>query len=445
MTIRTRRQVITSGLASAAAPAFISSTVLGQNSTPPSDRLSIGVIGLGSRGFNLIDDLLKHTDAQITMLCDVDTQHYRDQPWGKGRAYGLEPAREYIQRKDARTTGLRITQDFREVTAATDVDAIVIATPDHWHAIATLDAIRHGKDVYCEKPVTHTFAEGQAVYRATQAKNTIFQTGSQQRSDPRFRKAVEVVRNGHLGKLQEIIVGLNPGYTKPMGDPTVTQPPESLDYEMWCGPAPKLPYMRARHHRWWRGHRAFGGGVLMDWIGHHNDIAHWALDEDLGGPIEVEAVDWKFPNNTIYNTPQHYEIRCEYLSGVKTSILGHAENGIRFQGDEGWLFVTRGKLLASNPRWLQKDFEPGPQTVITSDDHIRNFLDGIKSRTSCISPAETTHRSITPGHLAYVSQTLGRSLQWDPIKETIPGDDIAMKMLLNNPYRKPWNDFVSID
>ncbi|QDU75401.1 Glucose--fructose oxidoreductase precursor [Bremerella volcania] len=434
----TRRQVLKSVLAAWAAPAILSATSLGQGRTAPSDRLSIGVIGLGSRGLNLIDDLLRASDAQITMLCDVDTIHYRDQPWGKGKAFGLEPTSEYVQKKDPTTRGLRTTKDFREVTAASDIDAVVVATPDHWHALITLDAIANGKDVYCEKPVTHTFAEGQSVYRAAHKHDVIFQTGSQQRSSPEFRQAVEIVRNGHLGNLREIEVGLSPGYEKPQGDPTVRQPPESLDYEMWCGPAPKLPYMRARHHRWWRGHRAFGGGVLMDWIGHHNDIAHWAMDGDNSGPTRVEAVGWTFPETDVYDTPVQYEIRCEYASGVKTSISSQHKNGALFRGDDGWVYVTRGKLLASNQAWAAKDFDAGPKKVYLSDNHMRNFLDGIKSRKACISPAETTHRSITPGHLGYVSHTLGRPLKWDPMAETMVGDEAAMQLLLKNEYRSPW-------
>ncbi|QEG43176.1 Gfo/Idh/MocA family protein [Roseimaritima ulvae] len=436
----TRRQLLKSGFAAAVAPTIIPATSMGQGRTAPSDRLSIGVIGLGSRGFNLIDNLLQQSDAQITMLCDVDTLHYRDQPWGKGKTYGLEAAKQYVQKRDPSTKGLRVTQDYREVDAARDVDAVVIATPDHWHALGTLDAIAHGKDVYCEKPVTHTFAEGQRVYRATQENNTIFQTGSQQRSSREFRKAVEIIRNGHLGSLREVQVGLHPGYGEPQGDPTIQQPPESLDYEMWCGPAPKLPYMRARHHRWWRGHRAFGGGVLMDWIGHHNDIAHWAMDVDLSGPTSVEAVGWIFPETTVYNTPHHYEIRCKYASGVQTSVGSRHPNGVMFRGDSGWVFVTRGKLQASNKEWTSKAFDPGPKKVYRSDDHMRNFLDCIKRRKACISPAETTHRSITPGHLGYVSNTLGRPLEWNPATETIVNDEAAMKLLLENEYRASWGE-----
>ena len=436
--MQTRRQVLKSGLAAVAAPTIIPATCLAQGAIAPSDRLSIGVIGLGSRGFNLIDDLLRLPEAQITMICDVDSFHYRDRPWGEGKQYGIEPAKKYIETKDPSTKGLRVTKDFRELNSASDIDAVVIATPDHWHAIGTLDAIRNGKDVYCEKPVTHTFAEGQLVCREIARQNTVFQTGSQQRSSKEFRKAVELIRNGHIGKLQEIHVGLNPGYDKPQGDATIQSPPETLDYEMWCGPAPKLPYMRARHHRWWRGHRAFGGGVLMDWIGHHNDIAHWAMDCDGSGPTEVEAVGWEYPETNVYNTPSKYEIQCRYASGVQTSISSEFQNGVMFRGDAGSIFVTRGKLQTSDPKWAASDYDPGDARVYRSDNHMRNFLECIKARKACISPAETTHRSITPGHLGYVSHALRRPLKWDPANERVVGDDEAMQMLMHNEYRDPW-------
>ncbi len=404
----------------------------------PSERITLGLVGLGSRAFNLLDALLKMPDAQIVAICDVDALHYRDKPWGKGTAYGREAAKKRIENQYGSAAGLFVTSDFRQVCSRKDIDAVVVATPDHWHALCTLDALRNGKDVYCEKPVTHTFHEGQLVYREAARRKAVFQTGSQQRSDSLFRRAVELVRNGVLGKIARIEVGLPPGYDKPQGDPTITAPPEHLDYDFWCGPAPKLPYMRARHHRWWRGHRAFGGGVLMDWIGHHNDIAHWALDLDDSGPVKVEAVNWTLPDTDIYNTPHQYEIRCDYAGGTNNSISSRHPLGTKFIGERGWVFVTRGRLGASNSRWTERDFEPGPKRVYASDDHVRNFLEGVKSRKACIAPAETAHRSITPGHLGYVSHALGRALRWDAKQEMVIGDEEASRLLTQHDYREPW-------
>ena len=441
----TRRRFLQSSAAAIAAPSIIPASALGREGRPaPSERVTVGLIGLGSRGFNLLDEFLQHADAQVVALCDVDRLHYRDRPWGQGPSMGLEPARQTTEqfyskpKSGAAAKGIFVTPDFQELCARKDLDAVVVATPDHWHALCTLTALRSNLDVYCEKPVTHTFHEGQLVYREVAERNAVFQTGSQQRSDEKFRKAVELVLNGHLGTVKRIEVGLPPGYDRPQGDATITVPPEHLDYETWCGPAPMLPYMRARHHRWWRGHRAYGGGVLMDWIGHHNDIAHWALGIDRSGPLTVEAVGWTFPETKVYNTPHYYEIRCTYPGGVESTISSRQTLGTKIIGESGWLFVSRAGLKASHPAWLAPDFHAGSRTAYRSEGHTRNFLDCVKTRRDCIAPPETAHRSITPGHLAYVSQALGRRLNWDAQREQVKNDPEANALLQKHSYRKPW-------
>ena len=432
-------------LATTAAATMLPLTAFGRDSRPaPSERITLGLVGLGSRGFNLLGEFLGHSDAQILAVCDVDSFHYRDNPWGKGKAFGREPAQQAVDTHYAKEKsgtiggGVSVYSDFREVCVRDDIDAIVVATPDHWHALCTLEALRAGKDVYCEKPVTHFFHEGQRVYQEVADRDAVFQTGSQQRSDPLFRHAVELVINGHIGQVRRVEVGLPPGYDKPQGDATVRQAPDTIDYERWCGPAPMLPYMRARHHRWWRGHRAYGGGVLMDWIGHHNDITHWALGMDQRGPKSVKAVGWTFPETAVYNTPQQYEIRCEYEGGVTTSISSRHLIGSKFIGDDGWVQVRRGKFEASDPRMAKLDFDCGPKQVYHSPSHTRNFLDCVRTRKSCVAPAETAHRSITPGHLGYVSQSLGRSLSWDAEQELVIDDAEANRLLKAGEYRAPW-------
>ncbi|MGI9468410.1 MAG: Gfo/Idh/MocA family protein, partial [Rubripirellula sp.] len=303
----------------------------------------------------------------------------------------------------------------------------------------TLDAISLGKDVYCEKPVTHLFAEGQAVYREVQKRQAVFQTGSQQRSDRLFRRAVELVRNGVLGQVHTIKVGQQAGYAQPMGDSKLEKVPRQLNYDFWCGPSQVLPYMRARHHRWWRGHSAYGGGVLMDWIGHHNDIAHWALGLDESGPEEVEAIDWTFPETDIYDTPVRYTIRCKYAGGVSSTISSENPAGLELIGSEGSVFVNRGKLRTSDSRWAKPDFVPGSAKVTVSDDHMGNFLSCIRTRQETIAPAEAGHRSITPGHLGYVSNALGRPLKWDATEERVVADEEADQKLRHVEYRQPWN------
>ncbi len=440
----TRRQFLRTASASAAATTLAPSVVAADRRVSPTARITIGVVGLGSRGFNLIDSFLGAADAQIVAICDVDRHHHRDRPWGTGTAFGREPAKQkistaYAKKKSGRPAkGLQVCSDFRQLVNSEDIDAVVVATPDHWHAHVTLAAIEAGKDVYCEKPVTHLFGEGQTVYRAVKEKGAVFQTGSQQRSDAKFRRTAELARNGLLGKIHRVEVGLPPGYDKPQGDTKVIDPPEQLDYDFWCGPSPQLPYMCARHHRWWRGHRAYGGGVLMDWIGHHNDIAHWALGMDASGPQEVTAVEWSFPETDVYDTPHHYTIACRYAGGIESSISSRNPQGLKLIGEEGWVYVRRGHLQASRSEWVDPKFDPGQLKVYRSDDHVQNFLDCVGSRQSCIAPAETAHRSITPGHLGYVSQAVGRTLRWDPKRETILGDSDADRLLRNVRYRQPW-------
>jgi len=434
--------------ATTAAPIIVPASALGRDpQTPPSERIAMGIVGLGSRGFNLIDAFLGEQDAHIVAVCDVDSLHYRDRPWGQGTVFGREGAKERIEAwygehsPGGRYRGLGVYADYRELCARDDLDAVVIATPDHWHMLCTLEALGGGKDVYCEKPLAHRFCEGQAICREVTRRKAVLQVGSQQRSDARFRQAVELVLNGHVGKVRKVEVGLPPGYAEPQGDTTVQDPPTHLDYDFWCGPAPKLPYMRARHHRWWRGHLAFGGGVLMDWIGHHNDVAHWALGMDRSGPLTVEAVGWTFPETDVYNTPHHYEIRCQYLGGVTSTISDRNRGGTKWIGDDGWVFVTRGRLEASDPRWVKPEFDRGSIRVYESPGHARNFLDCVKSRRPCVAPPETAHRSITPGHLGYVANAVGRPLRWDAEAERIVGDNEAEELLKAVSYRKPW-EFV---
>ncbi|MDZ4851216.1 MAG: Gfo/Idh/MocA family oxidoreductase [Pirellulaceae bacterium] len=433
---RRRFQFAMAGLALSPTLARLQATLGEEKKLPPSDRIRVGIIGLGSRGFNLLDDLLSLNDVEVAVVCDVDRLHYRDRPRGKGPVFGRDAAQNHVEKKSGRKPQTAV--DYREVCHRDDLDAIVIATPDHWHALCTLTALRAGKAVYCEKPITHWFHEGLAVCEEVKRRKAVFQTGSQQRSDAEFRQAVELVRNGVLGKVLQVEVGLPSGYETPQAETEIVAPPEGLDYNFWCGPAPLLPYMRARHHRWWRGNRAFGGGVLMDWIGHHNDIAHWVLDMDQSGPTRVEAVDWKFPTTELYDTPWHYTIRCDYANGVSSTISDQHAIGTKIVGEDGWLHVTRGKLTTSTPAWSKPDFRAGSFQIPVSPGHMRNFIDCIKSRETCIAPAETAHRSISPGHLGFVSSTLQRPLHWNPSEQRIINDPEADKLLRSGDYREPW-------
>ena len=441
--VSSRRGFLKGALAAAATPLALSASAQAHDRPAPSERIGVGVVGLSSRGVNLLEAFLREPACQVVALCDVDRLHYRDSPWGVGPARGLETAGNTVAKyyADGQRPASRSafqTGDFRELCARADVDAVVIATPDHWHARITIEALRAGKDVYCEKPVTHLFPEGQVVYREVAQRKAVFQAGSQQRSDARFRHAVEMVRNGHIGAVKRVEVGLPEGYNAPMGDTTITEPPDHLDYDFWCGPSEALPYMRARHHRWWRGHRAYGGGVLMDWIGHHNDIAHWGMGMERSGPRRVEAVGWEMAATDIYNTPYQYTVRCEYEGDITSEISSRHRTGCKWIGEDGWLFVNRETIEASNAEWTKRGFDPGPIKVYASDNHVGNFLDCVKSRNECIAPAEIAHRSVTPGHLGYVSHALGRALTWDPAEERFE-DEAANTVLQAMHYRAPWS------
>jgi len=440
----TRRRFLKQGMLASALPSIVPSRVLGLGGKPsPSNVIRIGIIGLGGRGINLLQSFLRRDDVHVAGLCDVDTLHYRSNPWGKGRAFGLKPAIKMVEnhhrsvKGNSGTSGCTSYTDHRALCEREDVDAVVVATPDHWHYHQVMDALAQGKDVYCEKPVTHTFMEGKIIYREVLRRKAIFQTGSQQRSTGNFHQAVECVRNGHLGKLKAVEVGLPAGYREPRIPARVEPVPDRLDYERWTGPAPLLPYMRARHHQLWRGNLAYGGGNIMDWIGHHNDIAHWGAGMDQSGPLEVEAVDWTDSQNDVYDAPVDYEIRCVYPGNIDWRIGSKYAMGTKWIGEEGWLYVNRGKLEASDPRWLAKDFDRGPASVPRSTDHIGNFIAGVQTRRECIAPSETAHRSITPGHLGYVSHRLGRKLRFDTRTERVLGDAEANQWL-SKSYRQPW-------
>ena len=421
---------------------ILPSGLLGQNA--PSKRVTMGFIGMGNRGTGVMEAFLNHADVQGVAVCDVDDFHFRVQGDKRSRDYGRTPGKQameavYAKRSESGSwKGCTPYADFRELIARDDIDAVMVATPDHWHAIITMTALQNGKDVYCEKPMTHLYAEGHTIHREVAKRKAVFQVGSQQRSDALFQQGVEIVRNGLIGKVHKVEVGLPTGHDQPEGDTTVKTPPADLDYDFWCGPSQMLPYMEARHHWSWRWTLTYGGGQLMDWIGHHNDITHWALGMDQSGPSKIEAVGWTFPATSVYNTPHQYEILCEYETGVTTSIASRHAIGSRIIGDEGWLYVQRGKLEASDSRLAKLDFDCGPKRVYHSDNHTRNFLDCIRTRRACIAPAETAHRSITPGHLGYVSHTLGRSLQWDAAIERVIGDDEANQLLTSVDYRAPW-------
>ncbi len=437
-----RRKFIGQAAAAIAAPTIIPASVLGKNA--PSNRITMAFVGLGNRGIGVMESFLKYDDVQGMAVCDVAKHHVRVSNGKSSRDYGVEAGKAAMEKKHSdrlekgEWKGCDTYHDFRELVARDDIDAIQVATPDHWHGIIAMAAIKSGKDVYCEKPVTHLYGEGHALHRAVAEKNAIFQVGSQQRSTKEFQKAVALVRNGLIGKVSKVEVGLPKGHNSPEGDSTIKDPPSNLDYDFYCGPSKMIPYMDCRVHWSWRWHLNFGGGQLMDWIGHHNDIAHWGIGEEKGGPISVEAKNWTFPETEVYDSPVDYDVHSKYANDIEVVISSRNPMGSKWIGENGWIHVTRGKLTASNEDWLKDDFVAGDWKPYKSPGHQRNFVECIKSREETIAPAEIGHRSITPGHIAYVSHGLGRKIKWDPKAEKVVGDDAAQEALMALPYRGDW-------
>ncbi len=412
-----RREFLGRAAATIAAPLCLSAGTLGLSGCRrpgANERVTVGLIGLGGQGFDNLRQFLRLADVQVVAVCDVEPLHYRDNPWKEGPAYGREPAQAHVeghyaeQQKSGTYSGCAALVDFRALCARPDIDAVVVSTPDHWHALSALEALRNGKDVYGEKPLTHWFQEAAVLCDEVAHRKAIFQTGSQQRSmadlSPRRRDRSQWPLGAHRARRSRPPRRLR----KTDGRRHDHRARGKLELRIVDRPRTLLPFMRARHHRWWRGNRAYGGGTLMDWIGHHNDIAEWGLGPDGAKLARVEAVDWKFPETDIYDTPVHFDIHCQYVGGVETSISDRHEQGTKWIGERGWLFVTRSYISASDPRWAAADFQPGEFHVEPSTGHHRNFIDGVKSRRPAIAPPEVAWQSITPGFLGYLSQGLGR-------------------------------------
>ncbi len=429
-----RRRFLALTGAAVALPTVLPSSVLGRDgATPPSERVTMGIIGCGNQGTSNTRDFLKHENCQVLAACDVDKTHLQ-------RLIGV--VNRNYENKDCKAH-----HDYRELLARTDIDTVMLAVPDHWHALAAVEAARHKKDIYGEKPLARTVAEQQAIVKAVQQNQRIWQTGSWQRSLANFRKAAEIVRNGLIGKVTHVEVGL-PAGNRDSGKlgPSMTpsNPPPELDYDTWIGPSKMMAYIQGRVHRNWRWNYNTGGGQLMDWIGHHCDIAHWGCDFDNSGPSEIEGHGEFPPGDAVWNTCTKYRIELKYPRDITMTIAGgypDIKGGTKWIGSGGWVHVDRGVFDSSNEEW--RDYLDLPEELrkvklYVSKDHWGNFLDCVKSRKLTITPVETAHHSAIPGHLGLISMLVNRKLKWDPQTELIQNDPEASK-LLTRPYRPPWS------
>jgi predicted dehydrogenase len=426
-------------------PTVIPASALGKDGRPaPSNRTTLALIGCGGRGTDVLKNFLQDERVQVIAVCDVEREsdRYNKGIIKKAGVLGREPARRLVDGSYG-TKGCGVHEDFREVLARADVDAVQIATPDHWHALQAVAAARAGKHIYCEKPLSLTVAQGRFMSDVVRKSGVTWQTGSQQRSDIHFRMACEYVRNGRIGRLKQIRVGLASDNRDNNGHAAETTPcpvPEGLNYDFWLGPAPEAPFCPARLHSNWRWFYDYSGGNVTDFGAHHLDIVQWALDQNEGGPVEffdLEA-EWPAPDS-LYNTCPHFSFAYRYADGTTVRVKDKQDfgAGIAFEGELGSIICSRG-MLKIQPDALRKPLAEGAVRLYESKDHFRNFIDAIRDGVKPAAPIEYAHRSITIAHLANIGLRLGRRrLRWNPATEQIL-DDTEASAMLTRPMRGPW-------
>jgi predicted dehydrogenase len=416
-------------------PYLVRSSALGKaGGIAASNRIVMGCIGVGGRrpgGQGTVDlqGFLGRDVVRVVAVCDVDTVH---------RNWARDIVNEKYGNQDCSTY-----KDFRELLARSDIDAVSIVLPDHWHAIPAVAAARAGKDIFSQKPLAYNIAEGRAICDAVRRYGTVWQTGNSLRSTRNVRFVCELVRNGRIGKVHTVKVGLpNMNNIGDNGDRIRrdTEPasvPEGLDYDMWLGPAPWTAYSPGRCHWNFRWVGDYSGGQITDWAGHYCDVAQWGMGTELTGPIEVEGKG-VFPTGSLYDTVENYEFVCKYAEGFTMIVAGHFTPGVRFEGSDGWAFVSAGGMDAHPKSLLNSAIGADETHLYESNDHKGNFLDCIRTRSEAVSPAEVAQRSVSVGHLGVIAITLGRKLKWDPDTERFTNDSEANR-LLSRPMRSPWH------
>ena len=448
--MKSRRSFIKATLGAAAVtgfPAIVPSSVFGQNA--PSNRINIGAIGVGriSRAHDL-PGIWQHDVSRIVAVCDLDSNR-------------VELGKAFINAHYADTTGKPYNgvtgyRRYQDLLANKDIDAVVISTPDHQHALCAVAAVRAGKDVYLQKPASLTIAEGRYLSDTVQKSGRIFQIGSQQRSWKQFHRACELVRNGRIGQLKHVEIGL-PG--DPSGPEAPEMPvPKNLNYDAWLGSTPVKYYTEMRVHPQadfsrpgWLRCEQFGAGMITGWGAHHVDTAHWGMDTERTGPVEIWGTA-EFPTSGLWDVHGKFKTDAVYANGMTMSISGDYPNGIKFYGSEGWIFVTRDELVtasdpvsgtkaepltASNPKILTSVIGPNEIHLYESAEHHGNWLDCIRSRKETAAPVEIAHRACSTCLLHHIAMKTKRRLHWDPAKEHFI-NDAAANAMLSRPQRAPY-------
>ena len=421
-----RRQFLKGAAGSAASsvvfPYLVPSSVFGGSA--PSERITLGFIGTGKQSQHLMRSFLNSPGTQVLAACDVDRLKLER---------GKKIVEDFYASKNAGSyKGCDMYGHFRDLLARADIDAVVIATPDHWHAIIVIESAKAGKDIYCEKPLSQTIVEARTMVNTVRRYGRVFQTGSMQRSDWHFRLGCELVRNGYIGELKTINVNVG---GPPADQPLPAQPvPDYLDWDMWVGPALWRPYNSELSPNIsfdgfpnWRYHSSFGGGGMTDWGAHHFDIAQWGMGMDESGPVEIHPPDGR----------EYKVLTYKYASGVTVTRSGRAR-GVLFVGTKGEVLTDRG-FLQTKPENL-KDQQIGPNEIhlYVSKNHYVDWLDAVRKRSRPICDIETGCRSVTVCHLGNIAYKLGRPLRWDPKREVFVADAEANR-LLSRPKRSPWH------
>jgi len=423
-----RRQFIKTVAGTAAAamtfPHIVPASALGRaGSAAPSDRITLGFIGTGKQSKHLMKSFLNSPGSHVVAGCDVDKLKL---------ARGKQIVEDHYANKGGGAyKGCDTYGDFRELLARDDIDAVVIATPDHWHAITVIQSAAAGKDIYCEKPLSQTIAEARAMVTAVRRYGRVFQVGSMQRSDWHFRLGCELVLNGYIGELKHVTVGVG---GPPADQPLLAQPvPDYLDWNMWVGPALWRPYNSelSPHLSWdgfphWRHHSSFGGGGMTDWGAHHFDIAQWAMGMDQSGPVEIIPPDGK----------DYKVLTYKYASGV--TMTRDKANGVLFTGTEGTVETNRGHLKTWPESLKDQKLGPDEKHLYESKNHYTDWLDAVRKRSKPVCDIETGCRSVTVCHLGNIAYKLGRPLRWNPEREVLVADPDASR-LLSRPMRSPWH------
>jgi len=417
-------------LAAVGFPYVVASSALGKaGSVAPSNRIVMGCIGVGGQGTGNMRAFLGKSEAQVVAVCDVVESRRQKAKDIVDRRYGDRGCASY--------------NDFRDVLARKDIDAVVIVTQDHWHAVIAVAAARAGKDMYCEKPLGVSVAEGQAIARAMRRYGRVFQTGTQQRSDQKFRFACELARNGYVGKIHTVKVGApGPEYKRTYRKPPVEEPiPAGLDYDMYVGPAPMKPYNGGRL-AWpdWYLIWDYCAGFSVNWGVHHLDIANWGCPVLTSEPFELKGKAG-YRDDGLTDNINDWQAEFDYISGLRMSFTDTGnpnKQGCRFEGDKGWVHVNRGGIWAEPASLLQVKIKTNEVHLYESDNHHADFLNCVRTRSDPVSPVEAGHKASYLGLITDIAGRLSRKLKWDPTAEEFIGDDEANRML-SRPMRSPWH------